>query len=304
MTDVHHDERASGHRVTGRRRLLYALVIAAATAVLEVWGSVVSGSLALLADAGHVLTDVGALSIALGAVWLSSRPHTLRWTFGYHRIEVLIATLNGLLLLGVAAFVTWRAILRLGSPSAIEVGPMLAVAVIGLVANAVMLLILRDAESVNVRAARLHILSDLGGSVAAVSGGIVIALSGWERVDPLISLAIVVLVTIGAIRLLRETTGILMARVPDSVDLAAVDGALREIDGVRAVHDMHCWEVTRGFVAFVAHLDVMPDASGTRVVAEATRLLGDRFGIEHVTIQPEEIALHDLELAGGEPGVD
>jgi cobalt-zinc-cadmium efflux system protein len=284
-----------GHRVAGRGRLLYALALAGATAALEVWGSVVSGSLALLADATHVLTDVGALSIALGAVWLSGRPHTLRWTFGYHRVEVLIATLNGLLLLAVAAFVAWRAIDRLQSPSDIEVGPMLAVAAIGLVANAVALLILRESESVNVRAARLHILSDLGGSVAAVAGGLAIAATGQDRVDSVISLAIVVLVTVGAIRLLRETTAILMARVPDSVDLAEVDAALRGIDGVRAVHDMHCWEVTKGFVAFVAHLDVVPGAEGTTIVAEAADLLRERFGIEHVTIQPEEIALHDLE---------
>ena len=294
-----HDDRPL-HPATGgaRCRLALALALAAATAVLEIAGSLLTGSLALLADAGHVLGDAGALTLALGAVWFASRPHSLRWTFGYHRAEVLAATLNGLTLLAVAAFIAWRAAERLRAPVEVDAAGLTLVAGVGLIANVAAVLILRGPQSVNVRAARLHVLSDLGGSVVAVSAGVLIGISGETRIDPLLSLVIVVLVVIGALRLLRETFAILMARVPAGIDLAEVDVELRNLAGVVAVHDMHCWTITSGFIAFVCHLEVAPSAGVAGVVEAARTMLRERFGIDHVTVQPEVVELHQLaELA-------
>ena len=279
-----------------RRRLRIALAVSLATGALELVGGLVTGSLALLADAGHVLVDSGALLMALGAVWFAQRPHSLRWTYGFHRVEVFVATINGLLLLALAAFIAWQAVRRLGSEPDVEGAGLLAVASAGFVANLFALYVLRDpGESVNVRAARLHVLSDLGGSLAAVTAGVVVTLTGWTRIDPILSLAIVALVGFGAVRLLRETFEILLERVPRSVDLAAIEAALREDAGVVSVHDVHCWTVTSGFVAFTAHVELASTAEATVTVRRAGDLLRERFGIAHVTLQPEAAATMTIE---------
>jgi cobalt-zinc-cadmium efflux system protein len=274
-----------------QRRLRIALAIAIATGVLELVGGLVTGSLALLADAGHVLVDSGALLMALGAVWVAQRPHSLRWTYGFHRVEVFVATINGLLLVGLAAVIAWHAIRRIGSEPDVEGGGLLVIASVGFLANLFALYVLRDpGESVNVRAARLHVLSDLGGSLAAVTAGLVVTLTGWTRIDPILSLAIVALVSFGAVRLLRETFEILLERVPRSVDLAAIEAALREEADVVAVHDVHCWTVTSGFIAFTAHIELASTAEATTTVRRASDLLREHFGIGHVTLQPEAAA--------------
>ena len=271
-----------------RRRLRIALAISIGTGVLELAGGLVTGSLALLADAGHVLVDSGALLMALGAVWVAQRPHSLRWTYGFHRVEVFVATINGLLLLGLALFIAWQAIRRLGTEPDVEGGGLLLVASAGFLANLFALYVLRDpGASVNVRAARLHVLSDLGGSLAAVAAGLVVTLTGWTRIDPLLSLAIVALVSFGAVRLLRETFEILLERVPRAVDLEDIEAALRTDPEVRAVHDVHCWTVTSGFVAFTAHIELTTASEATTTIQRASDLLRERFGIGHVTLQPE-----------------
>lgn len=289
MAHAHHlgNERGSADA----RRLLIALAIAVGTAVLEVAGSIATGSLALLADAGHVFADVGALSLALLAIRMASRPHTMRWTFGFHRAEVLAASLNALALLAIAAFIVWQAVDRLRDPPSVEAGGLLAVATIGLLANLVALAVLRGSMSVNIRAARLHVLSDLGGSVAAVAAGLITALTGWDRADPLLSLAIVALVVFGAVLLLRETAGILMARVPADIDLPALTEQLQALDGVVDTHDVHCWTITSGFVAFACHLQLTPTAEPDAVLAAASDLLRTRWNIDHITIQPEHVQL-------------
>ena len=276
-----------------RRRLALALLIAVAVAAFEFWGSLITGSLALLADAGHVIADAGALTLALAAVYVAGRPHSTRWTFGYHRAEVLAASVNGLTLLLIAAFIVWRAVDRLRSPSEVEGGGLIVIAAIGLLANAVAWWILKGPSSVNVRAARLHVLSDLAGSVVAVFAGAVVLTTGWERADSLLSLAIVGLIVLGALRLLHETFGILMAGVPPGIDLAEIDAELRALPGVASSHDMHCWTITTGFVAFACHLQLAPGADAHEVVEEASSLLRSRFGIEHVTIQPDPTLLLD-----------
>ena len=289
MAHAHH----LGHAPTNAdaRRLLIALAIALVTAAVEVAGSIATGSLALLADAGHVFADIGALSLALLAIRFAARPHTMRWTFGYHRAEVLAASLNALALLAIAAFITWRAVDRLRNPSEVEAAGLLAVATAGLLANLVALLILRGSISVNVRAARLHVLSDLGGSLAAVAAGLIIALTGWDRADSLLSLVIVALVVLGALWLLRETAGILMARVPAHIDLPALTKQLQALDGVVATHEVHCWTITSGFVTFACHLQLAPTADPDAVLAAASELLRTDWHINHITIQPEPIPL-------------
>ena len=286
---------ADAHRHGGvpadARRLRIALAIALATAAVEFAGGLVTDSLALLADAGHVFADVGALTLALLAVRVAARPHTLSWTFGFHRAEVLAASLNALALLVIAALITWRALVRLNDPAEVEGVGLLAVALAGLVANVVMLRLLRGSISLNVRAVRLHVLSDLGGSLAAVGAGAITTFSGWDRADPLLSLVIVALVVFGAVWLLRETSNILMARVPSHIDLEELTRGIQALPGVVAAHDVHCWMITSGFVAFACHLQLTPGADADAVLREARDLLRDRWGIDHVTIQPETVPL-------------
>lgn len=292
----------SGHdghthsRTEDRRRLSIALGLAVGTAILEIAGGIASGSLALFADAGHVVTDATALTLALAAVAISRRPHTLRLTYGYHRAEVLAASANGILLLGIAALIGWHAIGRLRDPHEIEAGTLLIVALVGLASNAAALAILHGSHSLNVRGARLHVLSDLGGSVAAVTAGVIAQTTGWDRADTILSLLIVGMVCFGAWRLLRDTVGILMQRTPEGVDLPAIEAALREVPGVRAVHDVHVWMVTSDFLVFTAHVEVAgTDVLGT--VQAATDLLRERFGIDHGAIHPEATRLIEI----GEP---
>lgn len=276
---------------------MFALVLTVITAGVEVVGGVVSGSLALLADAGHVTTDASALALALGAVWLSGRAHNQRLTYGYHRVEVLTASVNGLLLFGVAALVGWQAIERVREPSEVEFGTLLGVALVGLASNAVALTMLHGSESVNVRAARLHVLSDLGGSIAAVTAGVVGLVTGSDRADPILSLVIVALVCLGAWRLLNDTVAILMQRTPPGLDLAQVERDLRGIAGVHAVHDVHVWTVTSGFVVFTAHVEIH-GRDPFDVIHEGVHLLEDRYGIEHAAIHPERVRLLEIEDTG------
>ena len=241
----------------------------------------------MLADSGHVLADVGALTMALVAVWLASRPHTLRWTFGFHRAEVLAAALNSLTLFALSAVIVWHAISRLRSPSDVDAGGLIVFAAAGLAANAVQLAVLRGSQSVNVRAARLHVLSDFGGSIAAVLAGVVVALTGEPRADAALSLVIVALIVIGATRLLIETASILMASVPPGIDLEEVNATLLSVPGVLAVHDLHIWTVTAGFPAMSAHIDLEAGADGEGVRRAAHQLLHQQYAIEHTTIQTE-----------------
>jgi cobalt-zinc-cadmium efflux system protein len=286
-----------------RRRLRIALAISLATGALELAGGLITGSLALLADAGHVLVDSGALLMALGAVWVAQRPHSLRWTYGFHRVEVFVATINGLTLLALAGVIAWHAARRLGTEPTVEGGGLLLVATLGFGANLVALYVLRNPhDSVNVRAARLHVLSDLGGSVAAVAAGLVVTLTGWTRIDPLLSLAIVALVSFGALRLLRETFEILLERVPRSVDLGAIEAALREDPAILSIHDVHCWTVTSGFIAFTAHVELTNTDDVIATTRRASDLLRDRFGIGHVTLQAEAARTVTLTDAAPEDG--
>lgn len=282
--DCVHTGRLGGHS----RALKMALGITAAFMVAEAVGGWLANSLALLADAGHMLADVASLVLALFAARLAQRPATPGRTYGFLRLEIFAAAINGALLLGIAALIIWRAYARLADPPQVETGLMLAVAVAGFGANLVTLRLLHDGHthSLNVRGAYLHVLGDLLGSVGAVGAGIVMALTGWTAADAIASGVIALLVAASALRLLRDSVDVLLEATPRHISLAAVARELDTIPGVSDVHDLHVWTVTSGVVAMTGHAvvsDVQRSADILAVAAERMR----RLGIEHVTVQLE-----------------
>jgi cobalt-zinc-cadmium efflux system protein len=271
-----------------------ALLIIGSFFVVEVIGALVTGSLALLADAGHMLSDVAALGLALFAFWIARRPASTERTYGYHRVEVLAAGANATTLVAISVYIFWEAYERLSAPPEIASVPMLIVALAGLGANIAAAFVLHGGadESINTRGAFLHVLTDMLGSVGAIVAGAVMYFTGWYYADPLFSVLIGLLVLYSGMTLLRETVDILMEAAPRSMDMRLVEQALLELPGVKGVHDLHVWTVTSGFLAMSGHLKV--DDTGRReLLGEATKMLRERFGIGHVTIQIE--GMEDLE---------
>jgi cation diffusion facilitator family transporter len=279
-----------------RRRLAVVLGLTLAVLVAEVVGSAVSGSLALLADAGHMATDAAGIALALAAVTLAQRPARGRRTFGWQRVEILAAVANGLLLLGVAAFVVFHAVRRIGHPPEVDSGLMLVVAGVGLVVNVVALSVLHRgrAESLNVRGAYLEVLADALGSVAVIAAGLVIAVTGWTPADTVASLVIGCLVLPRAWHLLREALDVLLEAAPRGVDLADVRTHILRVDGVVGVHDLHAWTITSGLPVLSAHVVITDEAlvagHGGRVLDALCACLGDHFDVEHCTFQLESEA--------------
>ncbi|GAA2028950.1 cation diffusion facilitator family transporter [Pseudokineococcus marinus] len=280
---------------TGRHRgrLTAVLVMTLVVMVAEVVGALVSGSLALLADAGHMLTDASGLGLALVASVLAARPATGRRSFGLARAEVLAAATNALLLLGVAAFVLVEGVRRLVDPQPVAAGPMLVAALAGLVANVVGLRLLHagSGESLNVRGAYLEVLADLLGSVAVVVAALVVALTGWVRADAVVSLGIGLLVVPRALALLRDTLDVLLESTPRGVDLEDVRAHVLSAEGVLDVHDVHVWTLTGGLPVMSAHVVVAEDAldraGSGRVLDALGACLADHFDVEHSTFQLE-----------------
>ena len=276
-----------------RRRLGIVLVLTLGVLVAEVVGAVLSGSLALLADAGHMATDAAGIALALGAVALAQRPARGRRTFGWQRAEILAAVANGLLLLAVAGYVLVEAIRRVGDPPEISSGPMLAIATVGLAVNLVGLAVLHRgrAESLNVRGAYLEVLADAMGSVAVIVAGVVIATTGWTPADTVASLAIGVLVVPRAWLLLRDALDVLLEAAPRGVDLDQVRAHILRVDGVLGVHDLHAWTITSGLPVLSAHVVVSDGAlaagHGGRVLDALCACLGDHFDMAHCTFQLE-----------------
>lgn len=278
------------HRVpqTATRRLWGVLLLTATFMVVEALGGWVSHSLALLADAAHMLTDVGALGLSLVTAWIARRPATAHKTYGYLRWEILAALVNGAALFGIAAWVVIEAIHRLGEPPAVRSTILMVVAAAGLVTNLLALRLLHGAHehSLNTRGAYLHILGDLLGSVGALVAGAVIALTGWTPIDPILSIALSLLILGGAWRLVRESTDVLLEAVPRHVSMAEVQRRILAVPGVTAAHDLHVWTVTSGMVAMSGHA-VVPslDAHPGALLAIRSAMAG--LGIGHVTIQLE-----------------
>ena len=284
---VHHDH---DHRlVADRRALRIALALVASIMVAEVVAGFVAHSLALLADAGHMLTDVAALAFAMVAAGMAARPAAGRWTFGYSRLEILAAQANGITLGLLAVWIVWSAIHRLIDPHDVRGGVVLFVALAGALASlaAAYVLARGSKESLNVRGAFLHVATDVAAfAAAALAGGLILA-TGWNRLDPIASLFVAALMLWSSAQLLRESTKIFLERAPDDVDPEAIGQALVQESGVVEVHDLHVWTVTSGFPALSAHVLVEPGADCHAARRRLEQVLGDGFGVTHTTLQVE-----------------
>jgi cobalt-zinc-cadmium efflux system protein len=273
-------------RDADRRALGLALALTATYTVVEVVGGVLTGSLALLADAVHMLSDNVALALALAAVWLAGKPATAQRTFGYKRAEVLVALANGVALVALAIWIFVVAVRRLDYPPDILGGWMLAIAVAGIGVNLAAAAILsRERTGVNIEAAFRHVLADLLGSIGVTVAAVIILVTGWLEADPIASMLIAVLVLASSWTILRDSTRILLEAAPSGIDTRAVGERLANAPGVVEVHDLHIWTITSGFPALSAHVLVArgEDCHGRRRELEA--LLRSEFGIEHSTLQ-------------------
>ena len=266
--------------------------------VVEVVGGLLANSLALLADAGHMLTDVAAVALALFVAWIARRPATPQKTYGYLRLEILAALVNGSALLVIAGAIVWEAIERLNAPPAVEPRILIGVATLGLLANVVSMRLLHagHTDSLNVRGAYLHVISDLLGSVGAILAGAIIWLTGWTLADPIISVFVALLILGSAWRLVRDSVEVLLEATPRHIDPAEVETRLRATPGVSTVHDLHVWTVTSGVIAMSGHLVVEDPHVNQRVLEDARRQLND-LGIHHVTIQIERAEGCDHEVS-------
>jgi cobalt-zinc-cadmium efflux system protein len=289
-----HADGTSHHNDSGTRGLKLALWLTLAFFFAEVVGGWLANSLALLADAGHMLTDVGALGLSLFVAWFARQPSTSRKTFGYLRWEILAAFLNGSVLLLVSAGIVWEAVGRLRHPEPVQSGLMLVVATGGLVVNiiAARLLHAGASGSLNVRGAYLHVLGDLLGSVAAIMAGLAVRYKGWTVADPVASMVMTLFIVRGAWALVRESVDVLLEAVPPHISLEAVRTAVAAVPGVTSVHDLHVWTVTSGMVAMSVHV-VVPDVERHQLALEQIHAAMARFGIGHVTVQIEGQELAD-----------
>jgi cobalt-zinc-cadmium efflux system protein len=269
-------------------RLRWVLALTGTFMLVEAVGGWLAGSLALLADAGHMLTDVGALALSLLTAWIAQRPADDTKTYGYLRWEILAALVNGAALFGIAAWVVVEAIQRIQEPQPIRTGLFLAVATAGLLVNLASVAALHSQRegSLNMRGAYLHVLGDALGSVGAVAAAVIIALTGWTPADPIVSIFLSILILLGAARLLRDSTDILLESVPRHVSMAEVQRRMLAVPGVAAVHDLHVWTVTSGMVAMSGHA-VVPDLDAHPGVLDGIRGEMSGLGIGHVTIQLE-----------------
>ena len=279
-----------------------AFAVTAGILVAELVGGILTNSLALLADAGHMASDIGALGLALIAIWLASRPASGRRTYGFHRAEVLAALVSSLSLMAIAGYVFWEASRRFADPPDVRTGSMLAIAALGLAANLVSAAVLsRHAGSgLNVRAAFLHVIGDTAASVGVIVAGVIMLTTGWFIADPIISVFIGVLIVISSFRITWEATQVLLEATPPGLNIGDIQKAMVETSGVQGIHDLHAWTVTSGFVSLSAHVETDQAHDQHDVLVALRLLLARRFGIEHATIQLETRALHqELEACCG-----
>lgn len=285
-------------------RLRIALTITLSVMVLEIIGGIVTGSLALVADAAHMATDGIGLTMALLAIHFANRPPSTNRTFGLARAEILAALANSLLLLGVGAFLLYEAIQRFITPAETKSGLTIAFALVGLIANIISLSLLMrgQKDSLNVRGAYLEVLNDALGSVAVLVSAVIILTTGWQAADPIASLAIGLMIVPRTVKLLRETVNVLLEAAPKNVDMAEVRRHILELPGVEDVHDLHAWTITSGMPVLSAHVVVSQDTLDAvgheRMLHDLQGCLGDHFDVEHCTFQLEPVghAEHEAKL--------
>jgi cobalt-zinc-cadmium efflux system protein len=275
-------------RERGQRGLFLALGLTAAIFLVEVAGGLAGGSLALLADAGHMLTDVAALGLALFAGWMATRPARGRRTFGWQRAEILAALANGVVLVLIAAATIFEAVRRLSDPPEVAGRITLAVAVVGLAFNLMSgAVLMRSGNGLNVRAATRHVLADAAASFGVIVAAVLILAFDWQAADPIASLVIAVLILTSAWAIVREAVDVLLEAAPAGIDVERMGQAMAHVDGVVEVHDLHVWTVTSGFAAVAAHMTVVPEAEPSLVRRRTAEMLRIHFGVEHSTLQVE-----------------
>lgn len=290
MNDHHHPHPSSAaHRGEGQRRLTWMLVLSASYMIAEIVGGIATGSLALLADAGHMASDVASLALASFALWVAQRPADARRTFGHTRAEILAALAQGVGLVAVAVLILVEAIERLGEPMPVAGAGMLAIATGGLAVNLLGLWLLGHGREHNlsVRGAWLHVASDALGSIGAMAAGLAVWAFGWNWADPVASLVIALLVVASAWHLMRDAVDVLMETAPRHLDVEAIRGALRALPAVIDVHDLHVWTIGSGETSLSCHAVSRPDAETGALLAEVNGLLEREFEIRHATIQLE-----------------
>jgi cobalt-zinc-cadmium efflux system protein len=285
-----HEHEGHSHDVTGRP-LKITLILVLVIMAVEIAGGLMSHSLALLSDAGHMLTDALALLISLFAIRLARRPATATRTYGFHRAEIMAALANGSILILVSAFIFYESYQRFHTLPQVKSPLMLAVAVIGLVANIVGLYLLRrgSKHSINVKAAFWHVAGDTLSSVGVIIAGVIIQVTGWQTADPLIAVIIGVIILWGAVRIVKESTDILLESAPKHAEMETVITAVKSLPGVNDIHDVHIWTITSGIYALSAHVSIddrMVSESGD-IVARIHAVLAEKFEITHVTLQLE-----------------
>ncbi|MFS0917287.1 cation diffusion facilitator family transporter [Brevibacillus sp. 179-C 1.1 NHS] len=292
----HNHDHGDGHdhhhhgKGASKRALLTAFIIIAVFLVVETIGGFLTNSLALLSDAGHMLSDALALLLSLIAVHFAARPPSAKRTFGMKRFEILAALTNGVTLVLISLFIFWEGFQRMWDPPEVASGSMIIIATVGLFANiaAAMVLMRGDTKNnVNVRSAYLHVLGDLLGSVGAILGGILMWAFGWYIADPIISIVVAVLIMLSAWRVTKESVNILLEGAPSRLDTTKVEERLGQLAGVIKVHDLHIWTVTSGFDSLTCHLVVEDDLPSYPVLNDALAVLEKEFGITHATIQIE-----------------
>lgn len=275
------------HLIHGRI-FIPALLITLGFALIEALGGVWAHSLALLGDAGHMATDSVALGMAGCAAWLAQRPASARHTFGFGRMEVIAALINTLCMLAIVAGIAYEAITRLLHPTTVHAGLVMLIALAGLVVNVVIYKVLaRGEQSLNTRAALLHVLGDMLGSVAALIAGIVIWFTGWMPIDPLLSLFIGVLILISSIRLLHDAGHVLLEGVPAGLEVEKIGRSMAGVEGVTSVHDLHIWSLSSSEISLSAHIVIEDLRDWQAILGRLEQHLSEHHHIEHTTLQPE-----------------
>lgn len=283
-------------------KLLWAVAVTFVFALIEAGAGWWSGSLALLSDAGHMVTDSSALGLAAFAAWLARRPPSARHSYGLVRAEILAALFNSVLMLALIAYIVAEALTRFRDPQPVAGGVVMVVATMGLILNLLIGWILsRGTHSLNSRAALLHVMGDALGSVAAIAAGVVIYFTGWMPIDPILSLVVSMLILFSAYNLLREALHVLMEGVPGHIDLSRVGQDLAAIKGVSRVHDLHVWTLSSGTIALSAHLEIATLSDWPEILLRAREQMDKAHNIRHITLQPEVITQSPLRYHASRP---
>ncbi|MCP1356135.1 cation diffusion facilitator family transporter [Aneurinibacillus migulanus] len=289
---AHHHDHGHHGKNTNQKVLFLAFLLITGFMIVEFIGGILSNSLALLSDAGHMLSDSASLFLSVLAMWLASKPATATKTYGYKRTEILAALLNGITLAVISIYIFIEAYRRFFTPEPIASGSMLTIAVIGLAVNIIAAWMLMrggdTSDNLNVRSAFLHVIGDMLGSVGAIIAAVLIWQFGWTIADPIASVVVAVLVILSAWRVIRDSVNVLMEGVPAGIDIDEVREAVLAIDGVTAIHDLHVWTVTSGFPSLSCHLVIRNMEQSGEVLRKANHLFKEQFHIAHTTIQIED----------------